>query len=113
MSAHMIRNKYIRGFVLTSGWGPPIAARRSTKSRAFDWTHTSQVMTEYAHFKFIRGVYNSNFLLFALVKTRDESRWRRSLCPVDVIAVFMRVVVEIIYSTLLTLMIVLDLIISA
>jgi hypothetical protein len=58
-------------------------------------------MTKYAHFKFIRGVCNSNFRLFALVKTRDESRWRRSLCPVDVIAVILRVVVEIIYHTLL------------
>jgi uncharacterized membrane protein len=70
-------------------------------------------MTEYVHFEFIRGVCNSKFRLFAPVKTRDESRWRRSLRPVDVIAVILRVdVVEIIYSTLLTLMIVLDLIMS-
>ena len=82
------------------------------KSRAFDWTHTSQLMTEYVHFEFIRGVCNSKFRLFAHVKTRDESRWRRSLRPVDVIAVILRVddVVQIIYFTVLTLMIVLDLI---
>jgi hypothetical protein len=82
------------------------------KSRMFDWTHTSHLMAECAHFKFIRGVCNSNFRLFALVKTRDESRWRRSLRPVDVMAVILRVVLEIIYSTLLTLMIVLDLLMS-
>jgi hypothetical protein len=82
------------------------------KSRAFDSTYTSQLMTEYAHSKFISGVYNSSFRLFALVKTRDESGWCRSLRPVDVIAVILRVVIEIIYSTLLTLMIVLDLIMS-
>jgi hypothetical protein len=46
-------------------------------------------MTEYAHFKLISGVCNSNFRLFALVKTRDESKWRRSLRPVDVIAAIM------------------------
>jgi hypothetical protein len=66
-------------------------------------------MTEYVYFKFISGVSNSFFRPFALVKARDESRWRRSLRPVDVIAVILRVAVEIIFSTLLTKMIVLDL----
>jgi hypothetical protein len=46
---------------------------------------------------------NSNFRLVALVKTRDESKWRRSLRPVNVAAI-LRIVVEIlIYRYLLTL----------
>jgi hypothetical protein len=48
---------------------------------------------------------NSDFQLVAMVKTRNESIWRRSLRPVDV-AVILRIVVEIIYLGLFTLLIV-------